>query len=78
MNLVPVVYQWAETESIASGLLICFAISDQFFEYTFSSIAFIGDPWPTNKAGILSLIIVTSYTRLSIYTAAGMVLNYIF
>jgi hypothetical protein len=55
--LVPAVTQCAETTQTALGfgsfpVTLLKALVNALF-----SIAFIGDPWPTNKTGILSIIV---------------------
>ena len=59
----PSVYQWAETESMARGFGSSFAIARQPSEYLLSSMAFMGEPCPTNMTGILSIILNSSFRR---------------
>jgi len=56
MILVPCVYQCADMDNITSGFGILSAIALQALVYSLSSMAFIGDPWPTNKTGIFVIV----------------------
>ena len=53
---VPFVSQCAETQRIALGLGIPFATFLNPVTNSFSSMAFIGLPWPRNNTGILSVL----------------------
>src|SRR5690349_15937722 len=49
---LPLVYQCADTAITARGFGSVAASSLKAFDQRLSSIAFIGEPWPTNRAGM--------------------------